>query len=184
MIVSCFQTFLCKLNVISLDSIGNTFLDYVFTCLEHVSPLSEALISPALFQFHMELPHLDMSFRITLDKNFFARWFNMQSILIVPSLSPWLRDTYLTNRSHDQCLQQKVRKDWVPKLLSVHNANFSWCMLSYHHSTSTVKADSLKCTGVCTQVLQWSDTKPEALIVHIHKCIQNCSFNSLEPQNY
>lgn len=55
-----------------IDITGNIFLDYVFTHLEPVSPLSPALILAALFQFHMELPHLEMTFQITLDKNFLA----------------------------------------------------------------------------------------------------------------
>lgn len=96
----------------------------------------------------------------------------------------WETPTSDNRKSSDQCLQQKVREDAFPKLLSVHNTNFSWWMLCYHHSTSTVKADSLKCTGVCTHALQWSDIKPEALIVRIHESIQNCSFNSLESQNH
>lgn len=34
----------------------------------------------------MEVPHLDMPFRITFDKNFLASWFKMESILIIPSM--------------------------------------------------------------------------------------------------
>lgn len=96
----------------------------------------------------------------------------------------WEIPTCTNRKSYDQCLQQKVREDAFPKLLSVHNTNFSWWMLPYHPSTSTVKVDSLKCTGVCTHELQGGDIMPEAFTVHIHKCIQNCFFSSLESQNY
>lgn len=91
--VSCFHAFLCKLKVALVDIRGNMFLDSVFTCLEPPPPLSPALTLPGLLPFQVELPHLDMYYRITSDNNFLATWFKKGSFLTVPSMSHLLKDT-------------------------------------------------------------------------------------------